>query len=93
MLFFCLFVLVIICLVQIDVLKEILIAASQLSMTDGEFVFVGFKSDIDAEPNYPPQLWGKPDFYEEPSKCSVHPFSDIIFFKEAGSPLKLDDEC
>ena len=76
-------------------LKEILIAASELRMTDGQFVFVGLQPDIDAVPNYPSRQWGRPDFYEEPRKCNADHFAtyDIIFCKEVESPVKLDYVC
>ena len=76
-------------------LKEILIAASELSMANGEFVFVGFQSDIDVAQDYLPHQWGRPDFYEEPRKCNADHFAtyDIIFCKEVESPVKLDYVC
>ena len=42
------FVLVIVCLVSTRILKEYLIAASELQMTNGRFVFVGVEVDIKA---------------------------------------------
>ena len=65
-------------------LKEILIAASELSMTDGQFVFVGFRSDFDALPIYLQNGWGRPYFTKEPGKCKLDSFV-IIFFKEVDS--------
>ena len=64
-------------------------------MTDGEFVFVGFKSYTHEVWYYPPSRWGRPDFHEEPSKCNPDPFAthDIKFCKEVELPAKHDDGC
>lgn len=53
-------------------------------MTDGEFVFVGFRSDFDALPIYLQNGWGRPYFTKEPGKCKLDSFV-IIFFKEVDS--------
>ena len=81
-------------MVQIKVLKEIVIAALELSMTDGEFVFVGCESDLDDTLTLQPIRWSRPDFKEEPSKYNPDPFAtyDIIFFKAIESPVETD-EC
>ena len=57
-------ILVIICLVRITLLKEILIAASELNMTNGEFAFVGFELDLYAAWNRQSFSfkWASPDF-------------------------------
>ena len=69
-------------------LKEILILASELSITDGEFVFVGFESDFDALPIDLHNGWGRPYFAKEPSKSNLDHFA-IIFCKEVDSSVKL----
>ena len=67
------FILVIICLTSTKILKEYLIAASQLQMTNGRFIFVGFELDIKAAHNKQSLSfkWSIADYHEELGKWKL----------------------
>lgn len=81
-------------MVEITLLKEILIAASELNMTNGEFAFVGFELDIKAAWNRQSLSfkWVTPEIpIGDISKYKAEFFSicNIMFSEEVPSQLKL----
>lgn len=85
-------ILVIICLVRITLLKEILIAASELNMTNGEFAFVGFELDLYAAWN---RQYGLHLIFLLGFLVSMnHIFfilCNFMFSEEVSPPLELDE--
>lgn len=70
-----------------------MIAASELKMTNGEFVFIGFEYDIHAACNFQslPFKWIAPDYYTlDRSKCKATLFNLFLYiFEEVVPPVRL----
>ena len=71
-----------------------MIAASELKMTNGEFVFIGFEYDIHAAWNRQSLSfkWIVPDVYSlDHSKCNAALFNLFHYvFEEVNSPVRIN---